>query len=429
MPATVIVGAQWGDEGKGKVVDLLAESADVVVRYAGGPNAGHTLVVGGRKTVLRLVPSGALHPHTLCLLGHGMVIDPTTLLGELDALDERGLRLEGRLQLSRQAHLILPHHVQIDVMREGDTTGTTIGTTKRGIGPAYEDKVGRRGIRAGDLERPDVLRTKVVESIAHWSPSLTRRGQAVPDADATCEALLGFAPRIVPLLGDVSKTLDEKLREGKRAMLEGAQGTMLDVDCGTYPFVTSSSAIAGGACTGAGIGPTRIARVLGITKAYTTRVGRGPFPTELHDSVGEHLRSVGHEFGSVTGRPRRTGWLDLAALRYACRVNGLDGLALTKLDVLTGLERVLVCIGYRTRDGFASELSPDVSEGDGGLDPTYAEFEGWKEPLREARSLEALPLAARRYVEFIQETAEVSIDLVSVGPGREETIHLRGGLA
>ncbi|MBM4358204.1 MAG: adenylosuccinate synthase [Deltaproteobacteria bacterium] len=429
MPATVIVGAQWGDEGKGKVVDLLAESADVVVRYAGGPNAGHTLVVGGRKVVLRLVPSGALHPHTLCLLGHGMVIDPATLLEELDALEELGVTLAGRLQLSRQAHLILPYHVELDVLRERGAGATAIGTTKRGIGPAYEDKVGRRGLRAGDLEHPTRLRAKLSESLEHWRPSLSALGGRAPDLDAIYERLLALAPRIVPLLDDISHSLDVALREGKRAMLEGAQGTMLDIDCGTYPFVTSSSAVAGGACTGAGIGPSRIDRVIGITKAYTTRVGGGPFPTELHDARGEHLRTVGHEFGSVTGRPRRTGWLDLAALRYARRVNGLDGLAVTKLDVLTGLDRLLVCTGYRTPDGIATELTPDLTEAATPLEPVHVELTTWDEPLATARDLADLPTAARRYLSFIEETTDISVDLVSVGPDRDETILVRPCLA
>lgn len=425
MPATVIIGAQWGDEGKGKIVDRLAESADLVVRYAGGPNAGHTLVVAGRKVVLRLIPSGALHPHTLCLLGQGMVISPETLLEELDGLAEYGVALGHRMLLSRQAHLILPYHVLVDELREGSEAGTKIGTTKRGIGPCYEDKVGRRGVRVGDLEKPAVLRAKVSEALNNWRPTIQALGGTAPDLEAVCDRILRTADRIVPLLGDVSARLETELAAGKRAMLEGAQGTMLDIDNGTYPFVTSSSAVAGGACTGAGIGPTRIDRVLGITKAYTTRVGAGPFPTELDDDAGHHLRNVGHEFGSVTGRPRRTGWLDLAALRYARRVNGIDGLALTKLDVLSGLDVIKVCVGYRTPDGESLELSPDLAD----ATPVYTSLPGWKEPLRAARAIEELPTAVRRYLEFVETTAELGIDIVSVGPGRDETIELRSGLA
>ena len=425
MPATVIIGAQWGDEGKGKIVDRLAESADVVVRYAGGPNAGHTLVVGGQKVVLRLVPSGALHAHTTCLLGQGMVISPATLLEELDALSARGVTLSHRMLLSRQAHLIFPYHVLVDELREGSEIGTKIGTTKRGIGPCYEDKIGRRGVRVGDLEKPDELRAKAREALTNWGPIIEALGGSVPGLDTVCDAVLSAAERLLPLLGDVSLRLDAELAAGKRAMLEGAQGTMLDIDNGTYPFVTSSSAVAGGACTGAGIGPTRIDRVLGITKAYTTRVGAGPFPTELDDAAGHHLRSVGHEFGSVTGRPRRTGWLDLAALRYARRVNGIDGLALTKLDVLSGLEELKVCIGYRSEHGELRELSPEVLD----VTPVYASLPGWKESLKGLRDLSELPTTARKYLDYIEEGAGVRIDIVSVGPGRDETIELRPGLA
>lgn len=425
MPATVIVGAQWGDEGKGKIVDRLSESADLVVRYAGGPNAGHTLVVAGEKTVLRLVPSGALHSHTTCLLGQGMVIHPGTLLEELDTLAKRGVNVAPRMVVSRQAHLILPYHVLVDELREGADTGTKIGTTKRGIGPAYEDKVGRRGIRTGDLERPDELRAKVEESLAAWAPTIAALGGSVPDAAAMGDAVLRYADRLTPLLGDAARMLEDALLDGKRAMLEGAQGTMLDIDNGTYPFVTSSSAVAGGACTGAGIGPTHIARVLGITKAYTTRVGAGPFPTELHGAEGDHLRTIGHEFGSVTGRPRRTGWLDIAALRYARRVNGLSGLALTKLDVLTGLPRIAACVGYESKQGTSDELSPDLVQ----ARPLLRTFEGWAAPLTDVTRLEDLPRQARLYLDFIEEMSGVPIDIVSVGPGREQTIERRPGLA
>ncbi|MBM4376152.1 MAG: adenylosuccinate synthase [Deltaproteobacteria bacterium] len=422
MPATVIIGAQWGDEGKGKIVDRLAESADLVVRYAGGPNAGHTLVVGGEKTVLRLIPSGALHRHTECLLGQGMVVHPAGLLDEIDTLESRGVALTDRLTLSRLAHLILPYHVLVDELREGREGGTKIGTTKRGIGPAYEDKVGRRGLRAGDLEHPRRLRARLEEALATWAPTILALGGEVPDVDAMVTAVMPHAPRLIPLLGDVSAQVETALRDGKRVMLEGAQGTMLDIDNGTYPFVTSSSAVAGGACTGAGIGPTRIARVLGITKAYTTRVGAGPFPTELDDDVGAHLRAVGKEFGSVTGRPRRTGWLDVAALRYARRVNGITGLAVTKLDVLTGLDTLRVCVGYEGASGAANEL-PD---GDA-LTPVYRTFEGWTESLQGASRLEDLPPPARAYLDFIEEASETPIDLISTGPGRESTIEKTGG--
>jgi adenylosuccinate synthase len=419
----VIIGAQRGDEGKGKIVDRLAESADLVVRYAGGPNAGHTLVVGGVKTVLRLVPSGALHPHTQCLLGQGMVVNPSGLLEEIDTLDSRGVLLAERMTLSRLAHLILPYHVLVDELREGREGGTRIGTTKRGIGPAYEDKVGRRGIRAGDLEAPDRLRARLEESLAAWAPTIVALGGKVPSLEETLAAVLPYAGRLVPLLGDVSARVEDALLAGKRVMLEGAQGTMLDVDNGTYPFVTSSSAVAGGACTGAGIGPTRIDRVLGITKAYTTRVGAGPFPTELHDDIGARIRAVGHEFGSVTGRPRRTGWLDVAALRYARRVNGLTGLAVTKLDVLSGLDTLRVCVGYEGADGRTNELSLEGCDGA----PVYRTFEGWSESLQGASRLEDLPRAARAYLDFIEAATGIPVDLVSTGPDRDSTIELKKG--
>ena len=422
MGAVAIIGAQWGDEGKGKVVDLLAESADVVVRYAGGPNAGHTLIVGSDKLVFRLVPSGVLHDHTQCLLGQGMVINPAVLIEEIDMLLARGLTVAGRLHLSEQAHLLLPYHVQVDSLREASQRGTKIGTTKRGIGPCYEDKVGRRGVRAIDLQRLDSLRGRVDEAIDAWAPTIRELGGTLPDAGAICAELSALAPRLLPLLTDVSEMLDGFITDGKRVMLEGAQGTMLDIDHGTYPFVTSSSAISGGACTGLGMGPSRLSRVLGITKAYTTRVGAGPFPTELDDDRGEHLRKVGGEFGSVTGRPRRTGWLDLAALRYARRVNGIDALALTKLDVLTGLETIDVCVGYQTPSGRRDTLPV------GHLDeatPIYETCPGWTEDLTQCRSLSELPTAARDYLRFLEERSGMPIDIVSVGPRRDETIIVR----
>jgi len=421
----VIIGAQWGDEGKGKVVDLLAESIDVVVRYAGGPNAGHTLVIGDEKLVFRLVPSGVLHPHTECLLGQGMVINPGVLIEELETLTGRELDVAGRLRVSQLAHLIMPYHVLIDELRETAAQGTKIGTTKRGIGPCYEDKVGRRGIRMHDLHDLTSARARVQEALQNWAPTFQALGSEPPSLDAMCAPLAAAADKLLPLMGSVAERIDEALQAGKRIMLEGAQGTMLDIDHGTYPFVTSSSSTAGGACTGSGLGPSRIDRVLGISKAYTTRVGGGPFPTELDDADGQHLRDVGGEYGSVTGRPRRTGWLDIAALRYARIVNGLDALTVTKLDVLTGLKQVKVCVGYQTPKGRVDSLPiADIEH----AEPIYLDHPGWTEDITGCRKLEELPEVVKSYLALIEKHSGLPIDIVSVGPRRDETIVVREAL-
>jgi adenylosuccinate synthase len=423
MSCVVIVGAQWGDEGKGKIVDIYTEDAEVVVRYAGGPNAGHTLVVGDDKLVVRLLPSGILRPQTRCVLAQGMVIDPDVLLGEVDELIRRGHRdVEKRLCVSDRAHLILPYHVLVDTLREAAPGG--IGTTKKGIGPAYEDKARRTGVRAGDLRDPVRLGQRIRAALEAWAPTIRHLGGEVPSAEEMLNKLAASTPRMVSLLANTSLIVDAAVRSGKRVMLEGAQGTLLDIDHGTYPFVTSSSAVAGGASIGTGIGPNRISTVLGITKAYATRVGSGPFPTELNDGDGQHLREVGAEFGSVTGRPRRTGWLDLPALRYAARVNGIDGLALTKLDVLTGLSRIQVCTAYDTPEGRTDEFPIDYLDEPGVVTPVYQEMPGWSEKLDGVRVLDELPKAARSYVRFLEEAAKVPLYLLSVGPRRSETIVL-----
>ncbi|MEO7331451.1 MAG: adenylosuccinate synthase [Minicystis sp.] len=423
MSAVVIVGAQWGDEGKGKIVDLYTEAADVVVRYAGGPNAGHTLVVGEERIVVRLIPSGILRPRARCLLGQGMVIDPGVLLGEIDALETRGHDTGGRLFVSDRAHLILPYHPEIDALREHAAgKGEKIGTTKRGIGPCYEDKAARRGVRAGDLRDLARVEAEVTRALRAWAPVILDLGGKVPEVSAIMATLAPLAARLLPLLADTSALLEQAVVAKENILLEGAQGTLLDLDHGTYPFVTSSSAVAGGACGGAGIGPTRIHRVVGITKGYATRVGEGPFPTELFDAVGERLRIAGGEFGSVTGRPRRTGWLDLPALRYAARVNGLDGLALTKLDVMTGLAEVQVCVAYDTPQGRTRDLPIDALPT---ARPVYQTFPGWSETLGAARALADLPATARSYLTFVQDEVGVPIDLVSIGARRDETIVLR----
>jgi adenylosuccinate synthase len=420
MPAIVIVGAQWGDEGKGKIVDIYTEHADMVVRYGGGPNAGHTLVVGDDKLVVRLVPSGILRAGTTCLLAQGMVIDPRSLVTELDELERRGLLTEDRLLVSDRSHAILPYHVLVDGLREQGRGA--IGTTKRGVGPCYEDKVARRGIPLGAFRDPARLAELVARAIEAWAPVITALGGVVPTVAETVAAIEPARARIVPMLVGSQALLDRAIRAGKKVVLEGAQGTLLDIDHGTYPFVTSSSPIAGGACIGAGVGPTRIDQVIGLVKAYTTRVGGGPFPTELHDDVGERIRKVGAEFGSVTGRPRRTGWLDLPALRYAVSVNGLDGLALTKLDVLTGLDEIKVCVAYDTARGRTRDLPIDELDT---ATPVYRSFPGFREELGKARDMAALPAAARDYLAFVEAEAECPLVLVSVGSRREETIVLR----
>jgi adenylosuccinate synthase len=431
MTAVVVVGAQWGDEGKGKIVDIFTEHADMVVRYGGGPNAGHTLVVGNDKLVVRLIPSGILRPRTTCVLAQGMAIDPASLVSELDELGKRGVvktstsggaatgRDESSLLVSDRAQTILPYHVLVDGLRE--QTAGALGTTKRGVGPCYEDKAGRRGVHMGalrDLARTEAIVTRALEQ---WQPTIAALGGKAPSVDEVMGPLRRLAPRIVPMLADTAKIVERAVRDGKRVLFEGAQGTLLDIDHGTYPYVTSSHATAGGACTGVGVGPSRIDTVVGLVKAYCTRVGGGPFPTELTDAIGERLRKRGDEFGSVTGRPRRTGWLDLPALRYATRINGLDGLALTKLDVLTGLETIDVCVAYDTPAGRTDELPIDDMER---AKPIFETMRGWTEDIGGARRLADLPEAARAYVARIERDAACPVVLVSVGSRRDETIAL-----
>jgi len=422
MPAVVIVGAQWGDEGKGKIVDIFTEHADMVVRYGGGPNAGHTLVVGDEKIVVRLVPSGVLRRDVSCVLGQGMVIDPRSLVSELDDLEKRGVNAKERLIVSDRAHAILPYHVTIDGLREQGKGA--IGTTKRGVGPCYEDKVARRGITLGTFRDPKRLRELVTRALEGWAPIMTALGadKAASSVDEVMAALEPTRARIVSMLAATQPIVARAIEAKKKVVLEGAQGTLLDVDHGTYPFVTSSTPTSGGACVGAGVGPSRIDAVIGLVKAYTTRVGGGPFPTELHDEIGERIRKIGAEFGSVTGRPRRTGWLDLPALRYAVSVNGLDGLALTKLDVLTGLDEVKACVAYDTPSGRTTDFPIDDLHT---ATPVYKSFPGWKEELGKARAMEELPSAARTFLRFIEEEAGCPLNLVSIGSRRDETIVLR----
>jgi adenylosuccinate synthase len=421
MSALVVVGAQWGDEGKGKVVDLYAPYADLVVRYAGGANAGHTLVVGGEKLILHLIPSGILHEQTTCVVGQGTVVDPAVLLKEIEALTARGVATEGRLLVSQRAHVVLPHHKLIDELRE-KKSGGAIGTTKRGIGPCYEDKVGRRGIRMGDLLDAERLRSNLDANLECWRPVAEDLGGTLPSADEIVKryAVLGEALR--NYIGDAAAVVRASVQADEKILLEGAQGTMLDIDNGTYPFVTSSNAVAGGACAGAGIGPTHIRQAVGIAKAYTTRVGGGPFPTELEDATGQQLRDAGAEYGSTTGRPRRCGWLDLVALRHAVAVNGLDELAITKLDVLSALPELKVCVAYEL-DGKRLDYPP--YERVEAVQPIYETLQGWEEDLSSCRTRGDLPAAAQEYLARIEQEVGCLVGVVSVGPDREDTADLR----
>jgi adenylosuccinate synthase len=428
MPNVVVIGAQWGDEGKGKVVDLLTEHAEVVVRFQGGNNAGHTLVVGGQKTVLHLIPSGILHAGKVCVIGNGVVVDPSVLVEEMDALKAKGiLKDERQLVISQNAHVIFPWHKLLDSFREKARGGGAIGTTGRGIGPAYEDKVARHGIRVRDLLDPEKLHLRVSERLPAALAELRELSQqakaSVPQLETqqVVTEFTGLGRRLAPYVKDASLYLAGEVKKGARVLFEGAQGTLLDVDHGTYPFVTSSNCVAGNAAVGSGIGPTAIDRVMGITKAYTTRVGGGPFPTELNDATGERLRSVGDEYGATTGRPRRCGWLDAVVLRYAARVNGLWGLALTKMDVLSGLTELKLCVGYELHGKRLDEL-PGDAEDLGAVKPIYETLPGWEERLAGARRLKDLPTNAQKYVRRIEEASGVPVECISVGADRGETI-------
>jgi adenylosuccinate synthase len=432
MANVVIIGAQWGDEGKGKVVDLYSEFADVVVRFGGGANAGHTLVVGGNKVVTHLIPSGVLRGRgKRCVLGDGMVIDPQTLLDELAELRGRGLLADDRdLVIGERAHVILPFHKEIDRLRE-EGKGA-IGTTRRGIGPAYEAKMARRGVRIRDLLSEARLRERISHQLEDCLPRLQQLGGQLPNVDQITQQYLALGTKLAPFVQDATKLLHDEIKRGQHVLFEGAQGTLLDIDHGTYPFVTSSTTLAGGACASCGIGPTAINSVIGIAKAYATRVGGGPFPTELHGDAGDALRQAGAEFGATTGRPRRCGWLDVAALRLAVRWNGLSGLALTKLDVLRGIKKLKVCVGYRLTSSaggsgssdFRDELPCD-SDDLARATPVYEELEGWDTDLSGVREVEDLPAPARRYVRRIETLLGIDCCLISVGAGRAETVMLR----
>jgi adenylosuccinate synthase len=421
----VVIGTQWGDEGKGKIVDWLTDRAQGVVRFQGGHNAGHTLVIAGKKTVLHLIPSGVLRAGVDCYIGNGVVLSPQALVQEMDELEAAGVPVAARLRISEACPLILPYHAALDLAREAAKGAQKIGTTGRGIGPAYEDKVARRAIRLQDLFKPVRFAEKLTEILDFHNFVLANYyKQPRVDFQKTLDETLALAPRIASLVADVPRGLYEANRAGKNLLFEGAQGSLLDIDHGTYPFVTSSNCVAGAAAAGAGIGPHHLHYVLGITKAYTTRVGSGPFPTELSDGVGELLRQRGQEFGATTGRPRRTGWYDAAALKRSIQLNGVSGLCITKLDVLDGVEAVKICVGYEV-EGRMSDILPVGAEELERCVPVYEELPGWQESTVGVKIYKGLPKAARAYLQRIEELCAVPVDLISTGPDREETIVMR----
>lgn len=428
MSALVVVGSQWGDEGKGKIVDLLAKDADVIVRYQGGSNAGHTVITDKGTFIFHLIPSGVLYRGKQCVLGNGVVIDPAGLIGELDGLKKNGIAVGKRFLICQRAHVIMPYHKAIDKAAEQAKGAKRIGTTGRGIGPAYVDKMARVGIRMGDLLNPDVLKKKIQENLVEINAFLRRIYHAKGfTAQSIFKEYQVYGERLRPHITDVPLLLDRAFARGQQVLFEGAQGTHLDVDFGTYPFVTSSSSCSGGACTGSGVGPTNISGVLGVTKAYTTRVGGGPFPTELDDAIGEQLMTRGHEYGSTTGRARRCGWLDAVLLRYAVRINGLTSLAITKMDVLDGFKELKICTGYRHRGKLYREMPPDLDALENGR-PIYERWEGWTTDTTGITSYKDLPAAAKRYLARVEELASCPIDMISTGSKREETIVIRNPL-
>ena len=427
----VVVGTQWGDEGKGKIVDWLTDHAQGVVRFQGGHNAGHTLVIAGKKTVLHLVPSGILREGVTCYIGNGVVLSPEALIKELDELAAAGIEAESRIRISEACPLILPYHQAIDIARELARGANKIGTTGRGIGPAYEDKVARRSIRLQDLLYPKRFAEKLAELLEYHNFLLKNYfGAEIVDFQKTLDATLAIAPRMTKMIADVPRALYDAHKAGANLLFEGAQGTLLDIDHGTYPYVTSSNCVAGAAAAGAGVGPGMLHYVLGITKAYTTRVGGGPFPTELYDAVdkldpvGKHMATKGHEFGATTGRARRCGWFDAAALKRSIQINGVSGLCVTKLDVLDGVEELKICTGYRLDGGF-SDILPVGADDLARCEPQYETLPGWTTSTVGVKALDVLPTAARAYLKRIEEVCAVPVDMISTGPDREETIVLR----
>ena len=422
----VVLGTQWGDEGKGKVVDLLTDRAKYVVRYQGGHNAGHTLVIDGEKTVLHLIPSGILRENVTCIIGNGVVLSPEALMTEVSMLEERGVPVRERLKISEAFPLILPYHVALDVAREKARGAKAIGTTGRGIGPAYEDKVSRRGLRVGDLFNAEDFAAKLKEVLDIHNFTLTQYyGEEPVDFDKTLADAMAVADILRAMVVDVTDELDKAQKAGLPIMFEGAQGTLLDIDHGTYPYVTSSNTTVGGVATGAGFGPLNLDYVLGIVKAYTTRVGSGPFPTELDDDVGEHLGVKGHEFGATTGRKRRTGWFDAVAMKRAVQINSITGFCLTKLDVLDGLETLQICVGYKDKDGNVKDVPPMAADGYDLVTPVYEEMPGWSDNTFGVTDYDSLPQAAKDYIARLEVITGVPVDIISTGPDRNETIVMR----
>lgn len=421
----VVLGTQWGDEGKGKVVDLLTDQAKYVVRYQGGHNAGHTLVIGGEKTVLHLIPSGILRDNVKCIIGNGVVVSPDALLKEMKMLEERGVPVKERLAISEACPLILPYHIALDEAREAARGEKAIGTTGRGIGPAYEDKVSRRGLRIGDLFNKELFAGKLKEVMEYHNFALVNYYKAEPvDYDETLKGALAVADLLGEMIVDVADLLDKARKNGESILFEGAQGTLLDIDHGTYPYVTSSNTTVGGVATGSGFGPRYLDYVLGIVKAYTTRVGSGPFPTELKCEVGEHLGVKGHEFGATTGRKRRTGWFDAVAMRRAVQINSISGFCMTKLDVLDGLETLKICVAYKDANGELLEVPPMAAEGYEAVEPVYEEMPGWTDNTYGVTDYEQLPQAAKDYIKRVEALTGVPVDIVSTGPDRVETMVL-----
>ncbi len=425
MPNVVVVGLQWGDEGKGKIVDVLSEKADVVARYQGGHNAGHTVVINSEKFVLHLIPSGILYKGKTCLIGNGVVVEPAALIEEMDGLEQRGVPIRGNLFLSKNAHIIMPYHMALDRESEKLRGAKSIGTTGRGIGPAYCDKTGRSGIRVADLLQPDVFKEKLTANLVHINFLLEHLYNApVFNVEDIFHEYMGYAEKLSEYIADTDIIVNNTIAEKGNVLFEGAQGTLLDIDHGTYPYVTSSNAIAGGACTGLGVGPTKISKVLGIVKAYTTRVGSGPFPTEITDSLGDRLREKGGEYGATTGRPRRCGWLDMVILKHSARINGLTGIAITKLDILDGLDVIKICTAYKHQGKLYEEFPKEInifSE----CEPVYIEMPGWHASTQGVTDYNGLPMTAKAYIKKIEKILKIKVHLISTGQRRDELIMLK----
>ncbi len=425
MPIVIVVGAQWGDEGKGKIVDFLTKKAVIVARYQGGHNAGHTVVINNEKYILHLIPSGILHKNTICIIGNGVVVEPSALIQEINELRKRGIPVSDNLLLSKNAHLIMPYHIALDRANEKSRGKKCIGTTGRGIGPAYVDKMGRTGIRVGDLLHPEVFIEKLETNLKHINFLMKNLYKSHGfSARKIFNEYIEYGRKLKKHIADTDIVINNAISKGKNLLLEGAQGTLLDIDHGTYPYVTSSNSIAGGACTGLGVGPTRISKVLGVVKAYTTRVGSGPFPTEITDSIGEDIRTKGGEFGATTGRPRRCGWLDTVILRHAAMINGFSGIAITKLDILDGLDRIKICTAYRYKGIIYKDFPKEMNVFENCI-PVYEEVEGWKRSTLGIKEFSKLPAQAQKYIRKIENLVGVKVNIISTGQKREELILLK----